>query len=148
MSEVKRPRGRSTARVLPMPGTVENTEGCPGCRGDGYYHHAQCKRRTADRAAVASHGRGGNKRRAADSAASASHVGGAASRVGRCISIQTTSQAAGGAAISSQGWRCLKSNSSCDSHKASRPRRARQQFMWELPTKKHSFESSSSGSCE
>ena len=31
MSEIKRPRGRPITRVLPMPGTVEYTEGCPGC---------------------------------------------------------------------------------------------------------------------
>ena len=38
MSDVKRPRGRPVTRILPMPGTVEYTEGCPGCKGDGYYH--------------------------------------------------------------------------------------------------------------
>ena len=32
MSEIKRPRGRPITRVLPMPSTVEYTEGCPGCR--------------------------------------------------------------------------------------------------------------------
>ena len=84
MSEVKRPRGRPITRVLPTPGTVEYTEGCPGCREDGYYHNAQCERRTADRAAIAS------------------HVGGAASRAGGAVPIRTTRQAAGGAAISSQ----------------------------------------------
>ena len=47
-----------------------------GCRRDGCYHNAQCKRRAADRAA-------------------------SASRVGGAISIQTTSHAAGGAASSS-----------------------------------------------
>ena len=95
MSQIKRPRGRPITRVLPMPGTAEYTEGCPGCRRFGYHHNVQCKRRTADRAAIASHEGGESKRRAADRAAGASHVGGA-------ISIQTTSQAAGGAAISSR----------------------------------------------
>ena len=31
-------------------GTAEYTEGCPGCKGDGYNHNAQCLRRAADRA--------------------------------------------------------------------------------------------------
>ena len=78
-----------------MPRIAEYTEGCTGCRGFGYHHNVQCKRRTADRAAIASHEGSQSKRRAADRAASASHVGSA-------ISIQTTIQAAGGAAISSR----------------------------------------------
>ena len=83
MSEILRPRGRPITRVLPMPGTAEHTEGCPGCRGDGYCHNAHCRRRVAERAA------------------SASHAGGAASRVGGAITFQTTSHAASGAASSS-----------------------------------------------
>ena len=62
MSEVKRPRGRPITRILPMPGTMEYTEGCPGCRGDGHHHKAQCKRRAAERAVSASHVRGAASR--------------------------------------------------------------------------------------
>ena len=122
-------------RVLPMPGTVEYTEGCPGCRRDGYSHNAQCKRRTADRAAIASHGRGENKRRAADSAASASHVGGAASRVGGAISIHTTSPAAGGAAISSQVGG-VSNQIQVATHAGLQAKAGRQQFMREVRIKK------------
>ena len=34
MSEIKRPRGPPITRVLPLPGTMEYTEECPGCKGD------------------------------------------------------------------------------------------------------------------
>ena len=80
MSDVKRPRGRPVTRIMPMPRTVEYTEGCPGCKGDGYYHNVKCKRRTAEIAASAA---------SAANTARASHVGGA---------IQFANQAAGRAA--------------------------------------------------
>ena len=41
-------------RVLPLPGSDEHTEGCPGCTGERYYHNAECRRRAAQRGRQAS----------------------------------------------------------------------------------------------
>ena len=46
--------------------TMEYTEGCPGCKGDGYYHNVQCKRR-ADHLGGAIQTASQAARRAADS---------------------------------------------------------------------------------
>ena len=106
MSEVKRPRGRPITRVLPMPATVVYTEGCPGCRRDGYYHNAcsQCVSRV--RCTIS---------------------------CGRCHFKSNNKSSCWGGSDPISGWRCFKSNSSFDSRGESRPRRGRQQFMWELP---------------
>ena len=84
MSEVKRPRGRPITRVF-VNALYSGVH--------GRMPRMQVRWLPSQRTV---------QHRAADSAASASHVGGAASRVGSAISIQTTSQAACGTAISSQ----------------------------------------------
>ena len=46
----KKARGRPVTRILPVPGSVDYTDGCPGCEGKAYYHTAQCRRRAMERA--------------------------------------------------------------------------------------------------
>ena len=74
MSEVRRPRGRPITRILPVPGTVEYTEGCPGWEKATTTTH-----RVAERAASASHVGGAiqTASHAAGRAASSSQVSGA-----------------------------------------------------------------------
>ena len=49
----KKARGRPVTRILPIPGSVEYTDGCPGCEGKTYYHPAACRRRAAEQASAA-----------------------------------------------------------------------------------------------
>ena len=48
-----RGRGRPLTRFLPIPGSVEYTDGCPGCEGKTYYHPVACRRRAAEQASAA-----------------------------------------------------------------------------------------------
>ena len=48
-----RGRGRPVTRFLPIPGSVEYTDGCPGCEGKTYYHPVACRRRAAEQASAA-----------------------------------------------------------------------------------------------
>ena len=135
MSEVKRPRGRPVTRILPMPGTTEYTEGCPGCRGDGFHHNVQCKRRTSEAAASASHVGGASQTasQAASRAANSSQVGGAiqnvsgskvaTSQVGSASSNQVEAHAGVQAAVHVE---LRITQHGCE------------RFTWELQVKKHS----------
>ena len=49
----KKARGRPVTRILPVPGSVDYTDGCPGCEGKAYYHTVQCRKRAVERASAA-----------------------------------------------------------------------------------------------
>ena len=52
-AKTARGRGRPVTRFLPIPGSVEYTDGCPGCEGKTYYHPVACRRRAAEQASAA-----------------------------------------------------------------------------------------------
>ena len=118
MSQIKRPRGRPITRVLPMPGTAEYTEGCPGCRRDGCYHNAQCKRRTADRQQL--------------------NLTGEVQHLVWEVLFQYKQQVALPLEQEARLMWEVAIKFKLRLTRESRPRKGRQQFTWELRTKKHS----------